>query len=295
MIKNSKISVVIIGGPTASGKSAFALDLAHQLDGEIINADSMQVYNHLQILTARPTPAEYGAVPHHLYGVLEGEEVGSVAWWYDQACGIIQDVHQRGKMPILVGGTGLYLRTLTQGLSAIPTIPAEIRGLVQKMADELSKEEFYRFVIQEDPFIEGTLKQNDTQRLSRALEVVLTTQTSIRHFQGKNSVKLPVEAKSYVLSLPRDRLYRQINERLEAMVAQGAVQEVEQLLKMDLPSSCPILKAVGVPEISRFLHTEISLEEAIALAQQSSRRYAKRQLTWFRNQMIEAEWVSCGG
>lgn len=292
---HQKIPVIIIGGPTASGKSAFALDLAHQNDGEIINADSMQVYSHLQILTARPTLEECGSIPHHLYGVLQGDEIGSVAWWYDQACDIIQDVHQRGKMPIIVGGTGLYLRTLTQGLSAIPTIPHDIRSFVHETARSLPKEEFYTFVLKRDPLIEGNLRQNDTQRLSRALEVVLATKTSIRQFQGKDVLKLPLEAKSYVLSPPRDRLYDQINQRFKLMIDQGATQEVERLLKMSLPSHCPILKAVGVPEISRYLQNEITLDEAISLAQQSTRRYAKRQMTWFRNQMAEAEWVDMTG
>jgi tRNA dimethylallyltransferase len=281
--------VYIIGGPTASGKSDYALDLAKRIDGEIINGDSMQLYSHLHILTARPT--EMQSTPHHLYGVLGGGQISSMGWWYATACEVIQDVWNRGKTPIVVGGTGLYLRTLTKGLSPMPDIPEPIRQEARSLSQTLSEEGFFELVTREDPKIKGVLHPNDTQRLARALEVMRATHTSIQDSQGQPQKILDFEYQYVVLLPPRDVLYQRINDRFIWMVENGALREVEDLLAQNINLESPILKAVGVPELTEYLKGDMSLEQAISQGQQSTRRYAKRQTTWFTRQVPEAEVV----
>lgn len=280
-------NIYIIGGPTASGKSDYALDLAKQVDGEIINGDSMQLYSHLHIMTARPT--EMHDIPHHLYGVLEGNQISSLGWWYEAACKVIQEVQSRGKFPIVVGGTGLYLRALTRGLSPVPDIPEPIRLETRHLAQTLSEEDFFALVSQEDPKIKDVLHPHDTQRLTRALEVVRATHTSIQDCQGQPKKILDFEYQYVVLLPPRDVLYKRINDRFIRMVENGALNEVGNLLAQKINPDSPILKAVGVPEITEYLKGFISLDQAIAQGQQSTRRYAKRQTTWFTRQVPEAE------
>jgi tRNA dimethylallyltransferase len=280
-------NIYIIGGPTASGKSDYALDLANRIDGEIVNGDSMQVYSHLHVLTARPTETQ--DVPHHLYGVLTGNQIGSLGWWYDEACKVIQEIQARGKIPIVVGGTGLYLRALTQGLSPMPSIRDDIRQEARHLAHTLSEEDFYKLVIKEDPNILGMLHQNDTQRLTRALEVIRTTNQSITELQGQSQKLLDLSYEYIVLLPPREELYERINKRFIHMIEHGAIKEVENLRASNIDPESPILKAVGVPELISYLEGSLSLEEAINLGQQSTRRYAKRQITWFTHQVPEAE------
>ncbi|MBX9805658.1 MAG: tRNA (adenosine(37)-N6)-dimethylallyltransferase MiaA [Alphaproteobacteria bacterium] len=282
--------IYIIGGPTAGGKSAFALNLAKRMDGEIINGDSMQLYSHLQILTARPTDLE--GIAHHLYGVLEGDQIGSVGWWYEAACKVIEDVLARGKTPIVVGGTGLYLRALTRGLSPVPDILESIRLEARHLANTFSEDDFFALVAQEDPKILGKLHPNDTQRLTRALEVVRSTQTSLQDCQGRPQKILDLEYQYCVILPPREVLYQRINDRFVWMVENGAVSEVEDLLQRNIDSNSPILKAVGVPELANHLRGNISLDQAINLGQQATRRYAKRQTTWFTRQVPGAEVVT---
>lgn len=282
-------NIYIIGGPTASGKSDYALNLAKRIDGEIINGDSMQVYHHLHILTARPT--EMHGIPHHLYGVLGGDQISSMGWWYATVCNVVQDVWNRGKTPIVVGGTGLYLRALTRGLSPMPDIPEPIRQEARHLAQTLSEEDFFELVAYEDPKIKGVLHPHDTQRLTRALEVVRATHTSIQDSQGQPQKILDFEYKYSVLLPPRDVLYQRINDRFVWMVENGALREVEGLLAQNINAQSPILKAVGVPELTEYLKGSISLEQAIIQGQQSTRRYAKRQTTWFTRQVPEAEMI----
>jgi tRNA dimethylallyltransferase len=282
-------NITIIGGPTASGKSDYALDLAKKFDGEIINGDSMQLYNHLHILTARPTDTQN--IPHHLYGVLSGNQISSLGWWYEEACKVIQDVLNRGKVPIVVGGTGLYLRALTQGISPVTSIPDTIRQECRYLAQTLSEEDFYALVNKEDPKIIGVLHQNDTQRLTRALEVIRATKQSLVETQGNAAKILDLNYQYKVLLPPREVLYQRINDRFVWMIEHGAVKEVEDLLAQQIDPDSPILKAVGVPEITRYLQGQITLDEAIALGQQVTRRYAKRQITWFTNQVPEFEVI----
>ena len=278
-------NIYIIGGPTASGKSDYALGLAKQVDGEIINGDSMQLYSHLHILTARP-PELYG-IPHHLYGVLEGSQISSLGWWYEAACKVIKDIQNRGKVPIVVGGTGLYLRALTKGLSPMPDIPEPIRQEARRLGQTLSEEDLFALVVQEDPKVKDVLHPHDTQRLTRALEVVRATHSSIQDCQGQPQKILDFEYQYFVLLPPRDVLYQRINDRFMWMVQNGALREVENLLVQNINAESPILKAVGVPELIAYLKGAISLDQAIALGQQSTRRYAKRQTTWFTRQVPE--------
>jgi len=276
----------IIGGPTASGKSDYALHLAKQVDGEIVNGDSMQLYSHLHSLTARPTDLQ--GIPHHLYGVLKGNQISSLGWWYEEASRVIEDILSRGKTPIVVGGTGLYLRALTQGISPMPHIPQAIRQEVRHLSERLSEEDFFMIVIKEDPKIEGILHQNDTQRLTRALEVMRATHKSIQQCQGQTQKILNLNCEYFVLLPSREILYQRINNRFVEMIEKGALREVEYLLQQNIDPQSPILKAVGVPELAAYLQGEITLEVAILQGQQATRRYAKRQITWFTNQVPEA-------
>lgn len=282
--------VIFIGGSTASGKSKLALRLAQQLGNcAIINADSLQLYADLQVLTARPLENEFESVPHYLYGVLSSHDTTDAAWWQQQVLRIINQ-QQRA---IIVGGTGLYFTSLIRGLSAMPAIPAEIRKHVRAQAQSLSLADFQNWACSIDPLLKERL--NDRQRLTRALEVKLATGDSIVAFQGQ--AKPPIDNFRFItLSPPREILYERINQRFLGMMAEGAVAEVEHLQTLNLPSSAPLLKAVGVKEITAYLNKEISYEEAIGLAQQASRNYAKRQMTWFRHQVpqdivvTEASW-----
>jgi tRNA dimethylallyltransferase len=289
MNQEKPIYLYIVGGPTASGKSEYAIDLAERCEGEIINGDSMQLYSHLSVLTARPL--QMGSIPHHLYGVLQGNEISSVAWWYQEACRVIKEITARGKTPIVVGGTGLYLRSLTRGLSPIPEIPEVVRQEARRLAQTLSAEDFFAHVIQMDSKIAGVIHPNDTQRLTRAYEVVQATGVSIRDCQGNAEKKLNLDYKYDVLLPPRSALYQRINERFVHMIEMGAVEEVENLLAQHITSASPILKAVGVTEITQYLKGFISLEKAIELGQQATRHYAKRQITWFTRQVGEAKRI----
>lgn len=281
----NKIPILIVGGATASGKSALALKLAHELNGEIINADSMQVYEPLKILTARPHENPEG-ITHHLYGLLTKNENGSVSWWLENACSIIQDIHNRGRIAIVTGGTGLYLRALTHGLSYIPPIPDDIRLQVKQYAEQLEPEAFYNLVCQHDPLIKNQLQ--DSQRLIRAFEVILATNQSIRKWQENTQPSLSISPLYLVVSIERENLYQRINQRLAIMVEQGALEEVANLYKTPFEETSgyyPILSAIGVKEFTQYFNGSLSLEAAITTAQQASRNYAKRQMTWFRNQV----------
>lgn len=282
----------IIGGPTASGKSAFALELANQLRGEIINGDSMQLYHHLHILTARPSDSDTKIIPHHLYGILAENQKGSVEEWYKLTTTAIQDIQARGKTPIIVGGTGLYLRTLTHGLSPIPEISPSIRKEARLLAQSLSSQDFYTQVIHEDPKMKNVLHVNDVQRLIRALEVIRSTKVSLKDWQGHPQKKINLPYKYFLILPPRTQLYERINHRFSWMIEKGGLEEVNNLLSQKIDPTSPILKAIGVRELSRYIQGEISLSDAILQGQQSTRQYAKRQITWFTNQVTHAEIIS---
>jgi tRNA dimethylallyltransferase len=272
---------LILAGPTASGKSALALQLAERLGGAIINADSMQVYQGLAILTAQPTAAEQSAVPHRLYGDRDPALPSSVADWCAAAQAAITDAYASGQRPIVVGGTGLYLKALLTGLSPIPAIPPDVRAATSAA----STETLYQQLAAHDPAGAERLRPTDRQRLQRALEVVLATGQPLHHWQAENGTPLPFPTHRVVLLPERPILYDRINSRFLAMLAAGALAEVEQLLAHNLDPTLPAMKAVGVPELAAYLRGDCALDTAIQQAQQHSRNYAKRQYTWFRHQM----------
>jgi tRNA dimethylallyltransferase len=263
---------IIICGPTGSGKSALALRIAQKISGVIINADSQQIYKELPILSAQPPEEDKKLIPHHLYGVMSGAELCTVAKWLDLAMAKINR-----QKSILVGGTGLYFHALMNGLSPIPEPSAEIRRKVRDME------------IEEVARLMGEEYDGNYQRMRRALEVKLSTDTSIKEWQ-KMKPEHPYKPSDFLIlnvSVPRETIYQNINSRLLVQVEQGALDEVRELLKMDLDPELPIMKALGVPEFKNYFEGKMSLEDAITKAQQKIRNYAKRQMTWFRNQLPE--------
>lgn len=274
-------SVIILTGPTASGKSKAALEIAQEIKGEIINADSMQIYEHLPILTAFPSQDDFNLIPHHLYGVLGDTEIGSAGWWVKQTTKFINEIQERQKIPIIVGGTGLYLMALTRGLSPIPDIPQQLREDTRALSQQNN---FYDLAIQIDPLIVGRLNPEDTQRLTRAIEVIQHTGISLFEWQKHPRIPSPFIFKKYYITLPKESLHHRVNQRFIHMIQNGAIEEVEHLLKQPVRQDSPILRAVGVKQIASYLQNEVSYDEMIALSQQASRQYAKRQLTWLKGQ-----------
>ncbi len=277
----------IIGGPTASGKSKLALWLAQHVDGEIINADSLQLYKSIPILSAAPDNKELAQTRHHLFGIYHNDQISTVQAWTQLAQATIDDIKKRQKTPIIVGGTGMYLNALIQGLSPIPSISNDIKKSVRALQSNLSKEDFYLQVLGHDPSIKSHLHQNDSQRLGRALEVILQTGQSIRHFQGKAQPLIKL-LNQFILVMPeRAKLYDLINARAIKMLDDGAIQEV-QALRQNVSLDAPVCKAIGVKEIWQYLANETTKDEMISLLQQATRQYAKRQMTWFKNQVNDS-------
>jgi tRNA dimethylallyltransferase len=278
--------LILIGGPTASGKSALALALAEEFSGTVINADSMQVYRDLAIVTARPGPAEEARAPHRLYGVLDAADPCSAARWRALAEGEIATAASRGSLPILVGGTGLYFRALLDGLADIPPIPAAIRAEARRLHHELGGAGFHAALAGRDPAGAARLAAGDTQRLRRAYEVVVATGRKLADWQSDQPAGPRYAcAATLLLMPPRPALYAACDARFAAMVAGGGLAEIVALLARGLSPDLPAMKAVGVPELARHLAGAIPLDEAIRLGQQATRRYAKRQMTWFRHQL----------
>lgn len=275
------IDAVILTGPTASGKSQAAIELALQLKGEIINADSMQLYTHLPILTACPSERDKTKIPHHLYEILGDNDLGSAGWWYHEVCDLIKQIRNQNKIPIIVGGTGLYLHTLVHGISQIPNIPDVVRQQCRELSQ---KENFFEIVKQFDPIAGKKLHPSDTQRLTRALEVRLATGKSLYEWQAKTLKREDFTFIKLALVPDRELVYQNISHRFDLMLQKGALDEVRQLIQLKIRHDSPILKAVGVPELKAYLQREIPLEEAAEKAKQISRNYAKRQYTWIRHQ-----------
>lgn len=285
MQRPPNIDFLILAGPTACGKSHLAVELAKAWDGEIINADSMQIYKDLSILTARPQSHEQ-VVPHHLYGVLEAHESGSGAWWVERACSIIKDCIARERFPIVVGGTGFYFYALTEGLSSIPDIDPSIREQVRKQSIE-HVNDFAEFVYNLDP-LARSIRPTDKQRLARALEVMQQTGVSLITWQkAKAKPPLSYRYEYVVIEADRTHLYDAINKRFQFMIENGALEEVKRLTKLNLSSNCSVMHAIGVPEIKAYLEGTLTLQEAIEEAQKNTRRYAKRQTTWFKHQVTK--------
>jgi tRNA dimethylallyltransferase len=288
MASQDESPVIVIGGPTASGKSGLALAIARQFDGAVINADSMQLYDALPILTAQPSAADRAAAPHLLYGVLPPEQVGSAQLWRDMALRAIGETQQRGLLPIVVGGTGFYLRTLMQGLSAMPDIPHEVRTRVRALWEERGPQAVRERLQQRDPAIAARLKPGDKQRQLRALEVVEATDRPLSDWQQAAAQGAPAGLRfiRFALQPEREALRQAIATRLQAMVEAGALEEVKALLDRQLPPDRPILRALGMPELAAHSRGEMPLNQALSAAVTATRQYAKRQDTWFRHQFV---------
>ncbi len=286
---------VLIAGPTASGKSALALDLAERHDGVIINADSMQVYAELSILSARPPETETARAPHRLYGHVAAAERYTVARWRADAAVALAETEAEGRLPIIVGGTGLYFKALTEGLSAVPPIPDDLRRELDAAATEEGVPTLHARLAALDPEAGLRLSPNDRTRVLRALEVIEATGRTLAAFQAEEGLPPLIaadEALRLVIEPERAVLYERINKRFDAMVASGALDEARALLAQGLDPNLPAMKAIGVKEFGAHLAGRASLEAAIDDAKMQTRRYAKRQGTWFRNQM--GDWGRVG-
>jgi tRNA dimethylallyltransferase len=292
-----KPTAILIAGPTASGKSGLALRLAEKLGGTIVNADSMQVYRDLRVITARPSPDEEARVPHLLYGHVDAAENYSVGRWCRNVAEALKEIAAQGRVPILVGGTGLYFKALLSGLAAVPPIPTEIRNQVRGRLASEGAVALHGELAGLDPVTAGRLMVNDRSRISRALEVVLATGRSLSdwHREGMPALVDPARAAKIFLTCERKQLVARIEARFAAMLRAGALEEVRRLAARRLDPLLPAMKAHGVPWLIRHLIGEIPLDESAAGAVMDTRRYAKRQVTWFRNQMKDWPWAAAEG
>lgn len=278
----------LIAGPTASGKSALALRLAQETGAEIINADALQLYADLRLLTARPSLEEEALAPHHLFGTVDAAEGWSVGRWLRAATGLIEDITARGRPVVVVGGTGLYFRALTHGLAEIPETPGAVRATAMAEFDAMGEAAFRDRLAEADPAAEDRISPGDRQRLTRAWEVYTATGTSLSDWQARTDPALPAGTWNAVaLEPPRPALFARCDGRLVAMIEQGALEEVAALAARDLDPNLPAMKAVGYRELAAAMAGEISLTQGLADAQQETRRYAKRQSTWLRGQMTD--------
>lgn len=279
----------LIAGPTASGKSALALRLAQEIGGEIVNADALQLYADLRVLTARPSPEEEAQAPHHLFGVADAADGWSVGRWLKAALETLSQINSWGRPAILVGGTGLYFKALTEGLAEIPAVPNEVRQTAESEFIRLGETGFRSRLAAEDPAAEARIARGDRQRLVRAWEVFAATGVSLTAWQGRTEPVLATGSwRGVALDPPRPALYARCDSRLLQMAANGALEEAAALDSRGLPPDLPAMKAVGLRELAAHKRGEIGLTEAIAAAQMETRRYAKRQATWLRGQM--AAW-----
>ncbi len=281
--------ILIVAGPTASGKSALALALAEELRGTIINADSMQVYRDLPILTAQPDAAANARAPHRLYGEIDAAEGFSAGAWRERAVAEIAASRDAGRVPIVVGGTGLYLRALIEGLAPTPPIPNDVHRAARVLHAELGPAAFHDALRRLDPEAAARLGQTDTQRVLRAYEVATATGRTLGAWQRDQASSRAFSACAIVLLPPRAPLYAACDARFLDMLAHGAAEEVKALLDRGLDPSLPAMRALGVRELRAWLEGETDRATAVAAAQQATRNYAKRQMTWFKRQLPEAE------
>mgnify|MGYP000106009043 FL=1 len=288
MDKKSKI--ILISGPTASGKSNFAVKIAKKIEGEIINADSMQVYKRLKILTARPNKIEQKNIKHHLYGVVNLNEKFSTGQWLELAIKKIKNIQKKKKIPIIVGGTGLYFQSLINGLVKIPEIPLKFRNKVRLMSKREGQKKFYKNLLKLDPKIKDKFDSNDTQRSIRAYEIKSYTNISMydwltktkSEFKDSDFLKLHIETK-------REKLIERITLRTSNMINGEAINEVKKFIKLKIRKDQSVNKVIGIAELTQYLNSETTLEEAKELILIKTRQYAKRQATWARTRMIS--WV----
>jgi tRNA dimethylallyltransferase len=285
---------VLIAGPTASGKSALALELAQKTGGIVINTDSMQVYRDLRIITARPTPAEEAVVPHRLYGHVDASVNFSAGAWVADAGKVLAEARAEKRLAVFIGGSGLYFKALTRGLSAVPPIPAEVREAVRARLERDGVEALHAELARRDPVSAERLKPRDRTRIARALEVVEATGRALPdwHREGLPPLLPQSEFSALFLAPGRDQLYARIDARFDTMLDAGALDEVAALAARKLDPLLPAMKAHGVPAVIRYLGGEITREQAAETGRADTRHYAKRQFTWFRHQLPEFEWVT---
>ncbi len=280
---------MLIAGPTASGKSALAIEIARRFDGVVVNADSMQVYRDLRILSARPSEAEEAMVPHRLYGHVDGAVNYSAMRYAADVAALLPELWAQGKLPVLVGGTGLYFKAVAEGFSVMPPVPEAVRSAFRARAEHAATEALHAELAGLDRVMAERLRPSDRMRIMRAIEVHLATGRSLASFQGERQPGpldgLPLLR--FFVSPEREAVRARIDRRFETMMAQGALEEVEALCALELDSAMPAMKAIGVRELAAFLRGETTIEEAIGLAKIATRQYAKRQATWFRHQLDE--------
>jgi len=286
-MKPSLPPLALIAGPTASGKSALALALTERRGGVVINADSAQVYRDLKVVSARPGPEDEARARHRLYGYRDGAEPCSAADWAADARREIAAAHEAGRLPILAGGTGLYIRTLLDGIAPVPPIDSGVRAEVRSLPVEAAHSALAR----EDPEAAERLRPTDATRVARALEVVRSTGQPLADWQRerRGGIAASVRLVPMILLPPRERLYARCDERFEEMMSIEGITEVRSLLMRGLDPTLPVMRAIGVAEIAAWLHGEMSREQALERGRAATRQYAKRQYTWFRNQ-APAEW-----
>jgi tRNA dimethylallyltransferase len=288
MAENCRQRAILIAGPTASGKSAAALELAQRLGGFIVNADAMQVYAELKVLSARPGPEEERSAPHRLFGHVPAAEAYSAARWLDEARHALAEAWDEGRVAIVVGGTGLYFRSLERGLSHISHVPAEIRAKWRRALAERGAAALHDELAARAPDEARRLRPSDGQRIARALEVLEATGESLSAHHARASAASPLvgaEVTRVAIIPERTALYRRCDERFVRMIELGALEEVKRLMALNLDPALPAMRAIGVAPLSRHLSGDIGLDEAIRIAQRETRNYAKRQLTWLRHQM----------
>jgi len=290
---HESVEAVLIAGPTASGKSALALELAQKTGGVIINADSMQVYRDLRIITARPTPEDEARVPHRLYGQTDAAVNFSAGAWLVEASAALMEAQAQKLLPIFVGGSGLYFKALTRGLSAVPPVPSEIREGVRARLERDGVEALHAQLAQRDRASAERLKPRDRTRIARAMEVVEATGRSLTdwHREGLPPLLPQGTFRALFLEPEREALYARIDARFDAMLKAGALEEVASLAARKLDSLLPAMKAHGVPPLIRHARGELTLAEAAAIGRADTRHYAKRQFTWFRHQLPDFAWV----
>tara|TARA_B000000460_G_scaffold191112_1_gene138168 strand:- start:429 stop:1337 length:909 start_codon:yes stop_codon:yes gene_type:complete len=288
-----KSKIILVYGPTASGKSSFAIQLAKKINGEIINADSMQVYKELKILTVRPKIKEYKNVKHHLYGFLSVKKNFSVGSWLKLTLQKIKEIKKKNKVPILVGGTGLYFKALTEGLVKIPNIPIKYRNKIRTLQKTIGQKKFFNKLIKLDPLIKNKISLTDVQRSIRAYEVKSYTKKSIVELFKKTKAKHAKEVffKIYI-DFPRSELINKISHRTQEMIKKGAIEEVKKFLKLKIKKDRTSNKVIGINEIRDFLEKKSNLNEIMERISIKTRQYAKRQSTWARGQMSDWQKIN---
>ena len=285
---DNQSKIILISGPTASGKSNFALKLAKKIDGEIINADSMQIYKELKILTARPNKAEQRKIRHHLYGHISANKNFSTGTWLKLAVNKIKEIKRRKKIPIVVGGTGLYFQSLINGLVKIPIIPNKLRNKIRSLHKKYGQKKFYQKLLKLDPKVKNKFDPNDSQRSIRAFEI--KTHTKISMYEWLNKTKPIFNNRIFMkiyINFERLKLIKKIETRTKNMIKKGAVQEVIKFNKLKIKRDKSITKVIGIDELTQYLNNQIKLKEAKELIAIKTRQYAKRQTTWARSRMID--------